>query len=130
MSSWRMRLEKRPVPSRVMRIAAPLLAALAMLISGCIVFSALGKNPFGALYLFFVQPLESTYGIGEVLLKATPLMLCGLGLALGFKSNVWNIGAEGQFTLGAMAGSGVALFWGAALGHWALPIMLIAGILG
>jgi len=41
-----------------------------------------------------------------------------------------DIGAEGQFTLGAMAGSGVALFWGAALGHWALPIMLIAGILG
>ena len=124
------RLEKRPAPSAVMRIAAPLLAAAAMLISGCVVFSALGKSPLGALYLFFVQPLESMYGFGEVLLKATPLMLCGLGLALGFKSNVWNIGAEGQFTVGAIAGSGVALFWGASLGACALTVMLVAGVLG
>jgi len=125
-----MRLEKRPAPSNVMRIAAPLLAALAMFVTSCVVFSLLGKNPFGALYLFFVQPLESMYGVGEVLLKATPLLLCGLGLALGFKSNVWNIGAEGQFTVGAIAGSGVALFWGAALGNLALPVMVLAGVLG
>jgi general nucleoside transport system permease protein len=82
------------------------------------------------LYLFFVQPLQSTYGAGEVLLKATPLLLCGLGLAIGFKSNVWNIGAEGQFTVGAIAGSGVALFWGASLGSFALPTVVLAGALG
>jgi ABC-type uncharacterized transport system permease subunit len=130
MSEWRLRLEKRPAPSSVMRVAAPLLAALAMLVTGLVVFSALGKNPFGAMAMFFVEPLQSSYGIGEVLLKATPLMLCGLGLALGFRSNVWNIGAEGQFTVGAIAGSGVALFWGNSLGSFALPLMLIAGVLG
>jgi simple sugar transport system permease protein len=130
MRSWPLRLEKRPLPSTTMRFAAPVIAAAAMLVTGFIVFSALGQNPFSALYLFFVQPLESTYGVGELLLKATPLMLCALGLALGFKSNVWNIGAEGQLTVGAIAGSGVALFWSSTLGHFALPFMLIAGVLG
>jgi simple sugar transport system permease protein len=130
MREWPLRLEKRAVPSRAMRIAAPLIAAAAMLVTGTIVFSALGTDPVQALYLFFVQPLESVYGLGELLLKATPLMLCALGLALGFKSNVWNIGAEGQLTMGAIAGSGVALFWGQALGNFTLPVVMLAGVLG
>lgn len=130
MREWPLRLEKRAVPSRAMRVAAPLIAAAAMLVTGAIIFSALGTDPLKALYLFFVQPLESTYGLGELLLKATPLMLCALGLALGFKSNVWNIGAEGQLTLGAIVGSGVALFWGQALGNFTLPVAMIAGVLG
>jgi ABC-type uncharacterized transport system permease subunit len=130
MLSFNLRLEKRPLPSSTMRIAAPLLASVAMLVTGLFVFAALGKNPLNALHEFFVVPINSGYGIGELLLKATPLMLCALGLALGFKSNVWNIGAEGQFTLGAIAGGGVALFWGPALGKLVLPAMLLAGILG
>jgi len=130
MLSFNLRLEKRPLPSSTMRIAAPLLASVAMLVTGLFVFAALGKNPLHALHEFFVAPINSSYGVGELLLKATPLMLCALGLALGFKSNVWNIGAEGQFTLGAIAGGGVALFCGPALGKFALPVMLLAGILG
>lgn len=129
MREWPLRLEKRPLPSRVMRVAAPLVAVAAMLATGFVVFSALGTDPLHALYLFFVQPLESMYGLGELLLKATPLLLCALGLALGFKSNVWNIGAEGQLTMGAIAGSGVALFW-PQLGSFALPAALLAGVLG
>lgn len=130
MRDWPLRLEKRPIPSQWMRFAAPLIAAAAMLVTGGIVFGALGTNPLSALYLFFIQPLQSTYGIGELLLKATPLALCALGLALGFKSNVWNIGAEGQLTLGAIAGSGVALFYADSLGSLAMPVMLLAGVLG
>jgi general nucleoside transport system permease protein len=124
------RLEKRPSPSRAMRVGSPLIAALAMLVTGSIVFAALGQNPLSALYLFFVEPVMSLYGIGELLLKATPLMLCALGLALGFRANVWNIGAEGQLTMGAIAGGGVALFWADSLGSLALPVALVAGILG
>ena len=127
---WPFRLEKRPAPSSVMRLASPLIAAAAMLVTGFIVFTLLGKNPLTAFQVFFLKPLSSTYDLGELLLKATPLMLCALGLALGFKSNVWNIGAEGQLTLGAIVGGGVALFWGDALGHFALPVMLVAGALG
>jgi len=124
------KLERRPTPSHVMRIAAPLIASLAMLITALIAFAVLGTPPLAALYSFFIEPLASSYGLGELLLKATPLMLCALGLALGFKSNVWNIGAEGQFTMGAIAGGGVALFYGATLGSLAIPMMLLAGIIG
>ena len=122
------RLEKRAAPSSVMRIAAPLIAAVAMFATGCIIFAFLGKNPLSALELFFIEPLNSLYGWGELLLKATPLALCGLGLAVGFAANVWNIGAEGQLTLGAICGGGVALFWSDHLGPLALPAILLAGI--
>ena len=124
------RLERRAAPSKVMRVAAPLLAAAAMVVTGAIVFSALGQRPGEALYLFFIDPVSSVYGIGELLVKATPLLFCALGLALGFRANVWNIGAEGQLTLGAITGGTVALLWGASLGAFALPVMLIAGALG
>jgi len=124
------RLEKRAAPSRWMRVAAPLVAAAAMLATGCMIFALLGKEPINALNVFFVQPLSSLYGWGELLLKATPLALCALGLALGFSANVWNIGAEGQLILGAICGGGVALFWSAVLREWALPVILLAGIGG
>jgi general nucleoside transport system permease protein len=130
MAEWPLRLEKRPRPSALMRVAAPAIAAAAMLVTGFIAFALLGKSPLSALYIYFVAPLNSMYGVGELLLKATPLLLCALGLALGFKANVWNIGAEGQFTLGAITGGGVALFWGPALGSFAIPAILIAGALG
>jgi ABC-type uncharacterized transport system permease subunit len=130
MADFPWRLEKRAAPSTTMRIAAPLIAAAAMLVTGFIIFAVLGKEPLNALHLFLIEPLTSLYGWGELLLKATPLALCGLGLALGFSANVWNIGAEGQLTLGAICGGGVALFWAAELGPLALPAVLIAGIAG
>lgn len=113
-----------------MRIGAPLIAAAAMLATGILVFAVLGKDPPHALHVFFVEPLNSLYGWGELALKATPLALCGLGLALGFSANVWNIGAEGQLTLGAICGGGVALYWGDVLGPWALPVILLTGMAG
>jgi len=124
------RLERRATPSDTMRVLAPLLAVVAMVVTGAIVFSALGQKPGAALYLFFIDPISSMYGVGELLVKATPLLFCALGLALGFRANVWNIGAEGQLTLGAIVGGGVALFWGASLGPLAIPVVLIAGALG
>ncbi len=124
------RLERRAAPSTTMRIAAPLVAAAAMLATGFVIFALLGKEPLNALDVFFIQPLASVYGWGELLLKATPLALCGLGLALGFRANVWNIGAEGQLILGAICGGGVALFGGSRLGSMALPVILVAGIAG
>jgi simple sugar transport system permease protein len=113
-----------------MRLASPVLAALAMLVTGFLLFSALGKDPIEAFYVFFVKPLSSTYNIGELLLKATPLLLCGLGLALGFRANVWNIGAEGQLTMGAIAGGGLGLWFGDSDSAWAMPLMLLLGVLG
>src|SRR3954451_6555909 len=124
------KLERRARPSSVMRIASPLIAAAAMLVTGFVVFLLLGKDPAEAFHVFFIKPVSTRYGVGELLLKATPLALCALGLALGFRANVWNIGAEGQLTMGAIAGSGVALFLGPGESGWLLPLMLIAGVLG
>jgi simple sugar transport system permease protein len=112
-----------------MQIAAPLLAAAAMSVTGFILFTVLGKDPWAGFQVFFVDPVSSLYGLGELALKATPLLLCALGLAIGFRANVWNIGAEGQLTIGAITGSGIALFT-SSLGGWALPLMLLAGVLG
>src|SRR6202048_921727 len=124
------RRERRASPPAASRIAAPLIAAAAMLATSFLIFAFLGKDPLNALEVFFIEPLNSLYGWGELLLKATPLALCGLGLALGFSANVWNIGAEGQLTLGAICGGGVALYWGTLLGPLALPVILLAGIAG
>ena len=126
---WPLRLEKRAAPSLPMRIASPLLAAAAMLVTGFILFTVLGKDPLTGFKVFFVDPLSSAYGLGELALKATPLLLCALGLAIGFRANVWNIGAEGQLTMGAIAGSSIALF-NDSLGASALPLMLLAGVIG
>ena len=125
-----LKLERRATPSSIMSVASPLLAAVGMLVTGFLLFKALGKDPVEAFYLFFVKPVSTTYGIGELLLKTTPLLLCGLGLALGYRANVWNIGAEGQLTMGAIAGGGVALWFGDSESALAMPLMLLAGVLG
>jgi simple sugar transport system permease protein len=109
---------------------SPLIAAGAILVVGFALFSSLGKNPFAAFYAFFVKPVDHLYGVGELLLKASPLMLCAVGLAAGYRANVWNIGAEGQLTLGAICGGGVALALQDHGGAWLLPLMFVAGAAG
>lgn len=109
---------------------SPLIAAAATLVVGFVLFGMLGKNPFEAFYVFFVKPIDNRYGVGELLLKASPLMLCAVGLATGYRANVWNIGAEGQLTLGAICGGGVALALQDSGSAWVLPLMLVAGAVG
>jgi simple sugar transport system permease protein len=109
---------------------SPVIAVSATLAVGFVIFSALGKNPLDAFHVFFVKPLETRHGVGELLLKASPLMLCALGLAAGYRANVWNIGAEGQLTLGALCGGGVALAFHASDSAWVLPLMIAAGAIG
>ena len=125
----RIRLEARAEPSRIAVLTTPLLATLATLGVGFVVFGALGRNPLSAFHAFFIAPIATEYGVAELLLKASPLMLIATGLAIGYRANVWNIGAEGQLTLGAIAGGGIALAvgdaaWPAAL---LLPAMFVAG---
>ncbi len=59
-----------------------------------------GKNPATALYSFFVEPLSEVWSLHELAIKAAPLILIGVGLSSAFRSNNWNIGAEGQFIMG------------------------------
>jgi ABC-type uncharacterized transport system permease subunit len=90
----------------------------------------MGKDPWAAFYAFFVKPIATLYGIGELFLKATPLMLIAVGLAAGYRANVWNIGAEGQLTMGAIFGGGIALLFQESTSPFVLPLMLVAGAVG
>lgn len=126
----RIRLEPRESSSRVMRYAAPFLAAAATVILGAILFAALGRDPLIGLYTFFIKPISSLDGLAELGLKTTPLVICAMGLAVGFRGNVWNIGAEGQLLMGAVCGGGVALAFHGGGGWWVLPLMILAGGLG
>ena len=125
-----LRLEARAAPSRAMAVLAPLAALLATVVCGAALFALLGKSPWQGLALFFVEPLRGVYGLAELGLKATPLILCGLGLAACYRANVWNIGAEGQFLLGAIAAGGLALHAGDDTTRWVLVPLLLAGALG
>ncbi len=126
----RLRLETRAEPSRLMGYLSPLLAAVLTIVAGFILFSALGKNPVEAFYTFFVHPIRDQNGVAELLLKASPLMLIAVGLACGYRANVWNIGAEGQLVLGAIFAGGVALHYHGSDSTLVLPAMIVAGAIG
>jgi ABC-type uncharacterized transport system permease subunit len=123
-------LEVRPQPSSFWSYASPVLALLITVLIGVALFVALGKDPVRGLQVFFWEPIKSPYAIGELLVKATPLLIIALGLAVCFRSNVWNIGAEGQFVMGAVAAGGIALLAGKTTGPWIIPAILLAGVLG
>ncbi|MFM9433187.1 general nucleoside transport system permease protein [Janthinobacterium sp. CG_23.3] len=125
-----LKLEARPAPSPRMRALSPLIAVALTLLASLFLFAALGKDPVLGFKVFFINPLRDLYALSELLLKATPLMLIGIGLAVGYRANVWNIGAEGQFILGAIAATGVALYFRQAGGAWLLAAMVLAGALG
>lgn len=124
------KLEPRPRVSRAWTYGAPVLALVLTVAIGVLLFVLLDKDPLKGLQAFFWEPIKSTYALGELAMKATPLLLIALGLAVCFRSNVWNIGAEGQFVLGAIAAGGVALLADKNTGTWIVPALLVAGVLG
>jgi general nucleoside transport system permease protein len=123
-------LELRPEPSRFWSLASPLLALLLTVLIGTVLFAALGKDPVRGLQIFFWEPIKSPYALGELMVKATPLLIIALGLALCFRSNVWNIGAEGQYVIGAMLAGGVALMADKDTGRWIVVAIVLAGVAG
>jgi ABC-type uncharacterized transport system permease subunit len=125
-----LRLEPRREPSLAMFYFTPFLAVLLALAGGAVLFAFLGKPPLDTLRMIFIQPLTSPRGVSELLVKGTPLILIAIGLAMGFRGGIWNIGAEGQFTIGALTGGSVALAVYPEAGFWLLPAMALAGTLG
>ena len=125
-----LRLEARPAPSKAMSLLSPVIALAVTVLTGIALFALLGKDPSRGLGVFFVEPFRGAYAVSELCVKAMPLMLIGLGLAVCYRANVWNIGAEGQFVLGAIAASGVAMHASADSSRWIVLPILIAGTLG
>jgi len=126
-------LIKRPTPSKFWSWATPALAVLATMIAGGILFAALGKDPLQAIRVIFWDPLfgpNAAYFRGQLLVKAGPLILIASGLAVGFKAGIWNIGAEGQYIMGAIFGAALALAVYPAESAWLFPAMVVLGALG
>lgn len=124
------RLVPRQQPSRLYSYLSPVVAVVATVLSGAVLFAILGFEPLDPLFNFFIKPLLGPSGLTNLLGKATPLVLIATGLAMGFRANVWNIGAEGQFTIGAVFAGGVALAFYNVDSPLILPAMFIAGALG
>ncbi len=119
----------RSQSSFLAQLLVPVAAIVLTLLAGSVFFTLLGKSPLASFYAFFIEPLTSRYGIGEVLLKMGPLLLIAQGLAIGFRARVWNIGAEGQLLLGAIAAGAIALQFELSDSVWLLPSMILAGTL-
>ena len=127
------RLEKRPQASRGFAFATPLLAVIATFFFGGALFAALGKDPIEAISTIFWQPLFGEFAFyyrPQLLVKGAPLVLIAIGLSLGFKAGIWNIGAEGQYIIGAICGAAVGLAFYPAQSPLIFPLMVLAGALG
>jgi ABC-type uncharacterized transport system permease subunit len=121
-------LEKRTERSSTIALISPLIAIGMTVVTMVILFAILGKNPFSALMVYFIDPLTDGYSLQEIAVKATPLVMIAVGLSLCYLANAWNIGAEGQFLIGAVAGSWLAVkTQGTDAGAWVLPAMLLLG---
>ena len=123
-------LEPRGESSRSMLWLSPLLAGLLTLLSGILLFAVLGHPPLETLKVLLIDPISDLYGVSELLVKALPILLCALGLAVVYKARIWNIGAEGQLLMGALAASALAVHLIDWESRWALVLTLIAGTLG
>ncbi|PWW04100.1 nucleoside ABC transporter membrane protein [Hoeflea marina] len=126
----RIELQKRPVPSKLFAVLSPFIALGLTLVAGAILFMALGKNPFDALYSFFIEPLTEVWSLHELTIKAAPLILIAVGLSVCYRSNNWNIGAEGQFIMGGIVGSLVPILMPDFQNWLTLPLMLVLGMAG
>lgn len=124
------RLQPRLHTAKWLDWASPLVAIALTLLVSSVMFWVLGTDPIEALQVFFIQPVSSLYGVSELLLKATPLILIGIGLSFGFRAGIWNIGAEGQLVMGGVAAGAVALALSEVNSSWILVLMAMAGVLG
>ncbi len=121
-------LEKRTERSNTIALVSPLIAIGLTVVTMSILFMILGKNPIAALGVYFIDPLTDAYSLQEIAVKATPLVMIAIGLSFCYLANVWNIGAEGQFLIGAVAGSWLAVkTQGTDAGYWVMPAMLLLG---
>lgn len=126
----RIELERRPDVSKLFSILSPFIALGLTLVFGGIMFMILGKDPLAALYSFFVEPLTEVWSLHELAIKAAPLILIAVGLSVCYRSNNWNIGAEGQFIMGAIAGSILPVVFYEWQSPLVLPLMMLLGMLG
>jgi len=127
-------LEKRAEPSRAWGAGGPILAVVLTMLAGGVMFAALGTDPVEAIRIIFWDPLFSErfagYSRPQLLVKAGPLILIAIGLSMGFRAGIWNIGAEGQYIVGAICGAAFGLAFYPSENPLIFPGMVVAGVAG
>jgi simple sugar transport system permease protein len=126
----RIELIRRPERSKAMAWLSPVIAVVLTLIAGAVIFAASGIEPLQGLYVYFLEPLTLPFTLTELVVKAIPIVIVAVGLALCYLSNTWNIGAEGQLTVGAIFGSLIPILLPDFQNVATLPLMLAMGVLG
>jgi general nucleoside transport system permease protein len=125
-----LKIEPRGYESNFWRYASPVLALLLTGATSGLIFAAMGRPPGLTVYTFLIAPLLQQDGFEALVVKAAPLIMMGVGLSLAYRANVWNIGTDGQFTLGAICGGGLALAFPDAPAWAIFPAMIVAGAIG
>jgi general nucleoside transport system permease protein len=125
-----LKIESRGYESKFWRYASPVLALLLTEATSGLIFALMGRPPGLTVYTFLIAPLLQQDGFAALVVKAAPLIMMGVGLSLAYRANVWNIGTDGQFTLGAICGGGLALAFPDAPSYLIFPAMIVAGVLG
>ncbi|MEP2920872.1 MAG: ABC transporter permease [Sulfitobacter sp.] len=121
---------RRDSSSRLAMVGAPVWALGLACCTSLILFALLGKPAGTALFALLLKPFLSWYSFSEVLLKMAPLLIIAQGLAIGFRANIFNIGAEGQFIIGAICASALPVWYPDGAFPFMLPAMILAGALG
>lgn len=125
-----LKAQPRVESSKLMAWFSPVLAICLTAIVSSIMFTILDISPIRAFEVFILMPMSDAYNFGELLVKATPLLLCATGLALCYRANIWNIGAEGQLLIGAVFASAVAVNADMDSGLGMLTLTIAAGCIG
>ena len=124
-----LKIEPRIESSKLMTWLSPIIAIILTMMISSLMFTSLGVSPTKAFEVFVISPLSDSYNLGELMVKSTPLMLCAVGLALCYRANIWNIGAEGQLLIGAVASSAIAIQMGEDAGIGSLVLVLLVGMI-
>ncbi len=112
---------------RLLDLLLPVLAVIGALLIGAVILLALEANPVEAYTAMFAGAFATKNGLADTLVKATPLLLVGLGIVIAFRANVINIGAEGQLIVGALLTTALGLYLGEKLPGWLVIIICLLG---
>jgi general nucleoside transport system permease protein len=123
----RIKLERRPKPSRMMLVFTPVASVIVTMLIGMVVFDLMGIDGARAVKDIFLSPLLLSYKWQDVALKAAPLIIIALGLSVGNRAQIWNIGAEGQYIVGALASAGIGIAAAGQGGFFIITAMLLGG---
>lgn len=125
-----LKINKRKSCSKREIFLIHIIAIILALVFSSVIIGITGNNPFNVYFSMVDGAFGNMFRFRETIINAVPLLITALGISVAFRMRFWNIGAEGQFVMGAFMGSFFALKFGNLPSYVLLPIMLVAGVVG